>query len=111
MSARVSTSSPEIPVCSGNRRLINQADVTAWNGMIQTGVDTLTVPPPEALDPTPGEIYWDKADIRIMLNLNLATPVAEVRRPDGTVSGRQHTGGSAPRQQMRKDVAQGPETE
>ncbi|ANM30734.1 hypothetical protein ABI59_15825 [Acidobacteria bacterium Mor1] len=76
-----------LPSCaSGNKRYhVQDSDVTAWNGMIQMGVDEVTIPAPEALDPTPGQTYWDKADIRIMLNLHSGTPVVEIRNPDGTV--------------------------
>lgn len=58
-----------LPACSG-RTVIPEASVAPWNGMIQTHVDTVTVPEPEMLDPTPGEIYWDKADLRLVLALN-----------------------------------------
>jgi hypothetical protein len=75
----------EIPNCPGgnSHQPLNQADLDAWNGMIETHVETVTVPPPEVLDPAPGEPYWDKADVRIMLNLNGATPAVEVYDPDG----------------------------
>ncbi len=74
-----------IPACGPGRVEVVDTDVTAWNGMIRIDVDAVTVPPPEALDPTPGEIYWDKADLRVMLDLNGATPAIEVRNPDGSV--------------------------
>jgi len=72
-----------IPACDSGRVRIMPADVEPWNGMIDMGIEDLIVPGPEALDPTPGEIYWDKAEIRIMLDLNGATPEIQVRRPDG----------------------------
>jgi hypothetical protein len=74
-----------IPACTGGRAQLAPSDVTAWNDMILMDVEELIVPPPEVIDPTPGEIYWDKADIRIMLDLNGATPAVQVRRPDGSV--------------------------
>jgi hypothetical protein len=74
----------EIPTCAGGRQLLDQAELDAWNGMIQTHVDVLTVPPPEVLDPTPGQIYWDKADVRLMLDLDQSPPAIEVRNPDGS---------------------------
>jgi len=70
-----------LPACSGDRDLLPQATLDAWNGMIRTGVEELMVPPPEALDPTPGQLYWDRADLRVMLDLNLG--VAQVRDATG----------------------------
>jgi len=72
-----------IPDCGGSRLEITEPDVVPWNEMIQLGVDELIVPPPEALDPTPGQIYWDKADLRVMMNLNGGTPVISVVGTDG----------------------------
>jgi len=82
-----------VPGCS-SRTLVNEAALAPWNGMIEIGVDTLTVPEPEALDPTPGQIYWDKADLRLVLRLdenNLpitsadSTTGVEVREEDGSL--------------------------
>lgn len=79
-------SQTELPTCSAGRRLLQQSALDAWNGMVRTHLDPLTVPPPETLDPTPGEIYWDRADIRIVLDLNGATPAVEVRNADGSTN-------------------------
>ena len=90
MSGAVNIADPEnqteIPTCSGSTQLMNQTDLDAWNGMIETGVEVLTVPPAETLDPTVGEPYWDKADVRIMLNLNGSTPTVEVFDPNGNIN-------------------------
>lgn len=75
-----------LPSCSGGRDLYNDADLAPWNGMIRRDVEAVNVPPPEALDPTPGELYWDRADLRIMLDLN-GTPSIEVRNADGSTDG------------------------
>lgn len=73
-----------IPACTGGRREVLESELVPWNDMIRIGTDPLTVPPPEDLDPTPGRTYWDKADLRVMLDVNGATPAIQVRRPDGT---------------------------
>jgi len=57
------------PSCP-NRTEIFEADVVGWNGMIQIGVDSVTVPEPELLEPTPGNVYFDKADLRLVLSLD-----------------------------------------
>jgi len=75
-----------LPACSGGTTVMNQPALDAWNGMIETGVDVLTVPPPEALEPTPGEIYWDLADIRIMLDITTSPAAIQVRDPDGSTN-------------------------
>lgn len=88
-SGSVSVADPEnltaLPACSSGRRQYDDGDVEPWNGQIQMGYDVLTVPAPEELDPNPGAIYWDKADIRIMLDLNPATPTIKVYGTDGAV--------------------------
>lgn len=60
-----------VPSCSTRQQVLNNS-VTPWNGMIQLEVDTLTVPEPELLDPSAGNIYWDLADLRLVLNLTAA---------------------------------------
>lgn len=74
----------ELPSCSGGTTALSQSDLDAWNGMIRTDVDPLTVPPPEALDPVPGATYWDNADVRIVLNLFATPPRVEVRDAGGS---------------------------
>jgi hypothetical protein len=89
MSGTVQVADPDdqraIPACTGGRTLIAQSDVTAWNGMIDIDVTPLTLPPPEALDPVPGRAYWDHSDLRIVLDLNGATPAIQVRDAGGSV--------------------------
>lgn len=72
-----------LPACAGGRRLLDPAELDPWNGMVLPRIDPLTVPPPEALDPQPGQIYWDRADLRVMLNVDVVPPAVEVRDPDG----------------------------
>jgi hypothetical protein len=55
--------------CS-SRTKITEAMLPPWNSMIQIGVPVVTVPEPEDLNPEPGKIYWDKADLRLVLHLN-----------------------------------------
>lgn len=56
--------------CSGSPTTYNNSNVTAWNGRIVAEVPTISVPPPESFDPTPGKLYWDKSDLRIVLQLD-----------------------------------------
>lgn len=53
-----------------SRREYRQEDVVPWGGRIQVGVNRVTVPPPEELDPDPSKTYWQKADLRLALDLN-----------------------------------------
>jgi hypothetical protein len=77
--------------CSGGARSL-VTNVTPWTGQVKIGVPSITVPPPESLDPllsvggtTPG-IYWTKADLRIALKLDGSdNPTGiEVRNADGS---------------------------
>ena len=47
--------------------------------MINTEVTPLTLPSSDMLDPVTGRDYWDRADIRIVLDLNGASPAIQVR--------------------------------
>lgn len=72
-----------VPSC-GSRTQVFENDVTAWNDMIQVGVDVVTVPEPEALDPSPGQVYWDNADLRLTLKVdNAGTPITNASSPTG----------------------------
>ena len=66
-----------IPVCPSRYRT-TASDIAPWNGMIQTKVQQVTVPGPEVFDPTPGQVYWDKADLRIVMNLNGSEAVQSI---------------------------------
>lgn len=66
-----STSRALASSCSTRTRLL-QNQLTAWNNQIQVNVPVLTVPEPEVFDPTPGQVYWDKADLRIVLRVDAA---------------------------------------
>jgi len=82
-----------IPSCN-SRVLVTENDVLPFNGMVQFGVSPVTVPEPEVLDPSPGRLYWDKADLRIVLNVDASlNPVTtyvssgiEVRNQDNSVN-------------------------
>lgn len=78
-------SSPERLNCIGNSRsAIAQGTLDAWNGQIQTGLDTLTVPELRSFQ-LDGE-YWERADLRVVLNVNVTPAVVEVRNPNQTVN-------------------------
>jgi hypothetical protein len=73
-----------IPACSGGRTAVPQSSLSGWNGMINTGLTPLTLPPADVTDPTPGKAYWHNADVRIMLDIH-GTPAIEVRDANDTV--------------------------
>jgi hypothetical protein len=58
--------------CS-ERRLLTNALLTPYNGMLQQRVESVTVPEPSALDSATGALYWDRADLRLVLNLTAAS--------------------------------------
>ncbi len=64
-----------------------QTDFDPYNSMVQTHVPLISVPPVDSFNPEPGKIFWDKADLRLVLNLDstdTATGV-EVRTAANTV--------------------------
>jgi hypothetical protein len=58
-----------IPSCS-SRVQVQDSQIQPYNNMIQTHVSSVEVPAPEVLDPTPGQVYWSHADLRLVLRLN-----------------------------------------
>jgi len=73
----------ELPTCSAGRLPILQADITAWNRSIRPGIAAVAVPAAVELDPAAGRTYWDRADLRIALDV--ATSAITIRNADGTV--------------------------
>jgi len=72
--------------CQGRtRRAYSQSEVAPWGGRIQVGVNRVTVPAPEELDPDPGRMYFSQAHLRLRLNLFNNPPTVEVVRQDGNV--------------------------
>jgi len=72
--------------CQGRtRRAYSQSEVAPWGGRIQVGVNRVTVPAPEELDPDPGRTYFSQAHLRLRLNLFNNPPTVEVVRQDGNV--------------------------
>lgn len=73
------------------RTLVSQSLLPPFNGMIQTGVPQVTVPQPEVFDVDSEALYWKKADLRIVLNVDAsnnptgATPM-QVLNSDLTVN-------------------------
>ena len=67
----------------GDRYALTGSDLLPWHGWVRSDVERVAVPPFETLEPNPGEVYWDNADLRIVLDLNGATPEVEVRDADG----------------------------
>lgn len=73
------------PAVSCPRRNVPQAELDDWNGRIETGVDPVTVPPPE--DFSPGGLYWDQADLVIALDLRNGLNNAKVIVPNRATGG------------------------
>ena len=60
-----------LPSCTA-RTLVAPTSVGSWNGQIQMNVQSVSVPPPETFTRSHGELYWDKADLRLVLRLTAA---------------------------------------
>jgi hypothetical protein len=81
-----------VPACAGPEiEELVTADVDGtnpphrdWQGMIRIGVPAVDVPRPDALDPVPGRIFWDKADLRVLRDLTDPLQPVKVYGPDGT---------------------------
>lgn len=86
--------------CNGSSRNgpLGQTDIDAldaaegnpanrWNGRVKIGVPIIEVPSPGAFDAAGGAEYWDAADIRIVLPLNMANNerILDGSNPDGRI--------------------------
>lgn len=74
---------------TGSLRTVPPSEQQNWRGWMLGGVERLTVPAPETFNPPwrtggPGE-YWNKADLRVVLDLTKAIPTVEVRNRDNTL--------------------------
>ncbi|NJM68127.1 MAG: hypothetical protein HC851_21895 [Acaryochloris sp. RU_4_1] len=78
--------------CSGSSRT-QITNLSPWNNRVRTNVEYLEVPPPEALDASSSSEYWQKADLRIVLEVdsngnpsdrNSNGTVLEVRNANGS---------------------------
>jgi hypothetical protein len=81
--AHVQRSRPKTVPCNGSAtRLVPQSEVAAWKGSIISNIGNIAIPEPDiVLPPTsvsnngtgnPG-VYWDKADLRIVLHVGVDT--------------------------------------
>jgi Tfp pilus assembly protein PilX len=80
------TSLRELPACTSRRMELNPSLFSSWNGRIVSNAEPITIPPPENFSVDSSGPFWSKADIRIVLNLNVAPARIEVQYPDETVS-------------------------
>lgn len=71
--------------CSGTRYQMTDSALEAWGGTMMQGVDEVQVPTPDAFQAQPGKLYWDQADLRIVMQVSGTTP--PVGRPTFTGSG------------------------
>ncbi|MGI6681457.1 MAG: hypothetical protein ACOX3T_08285 [Bdellovibrionota bacterium] len=53
--------------CSRRTKITN---LTPWKGMVESGVEKVTVPSPDILNPEPSSNYFSMADLRLQLKLN-----------------------------------------
>lgn len=60
----------ELVASCPNRQEVIPADLTPYGGLVEENVDILVVPEPDALDAAPGQIFWDRADLRLQLKLD-----------------------------------------
>jgi hypothetical protein len=84
--------SPVAAACSGSSRT-QITNLSPWNNQVRTNIEYLNVPPPESLNADSSTEYWNKADLRIVLEVdangnpsdrNSNGTVLEVRNADGS---------------------------
>ena len=79
---KLSGSVSSFPTCS-TRYERTTADVAAWEGAIEIGVPVVEVPALEVFDATPGEQYFDLADLRLALRVDASRDPVTSNSPTG----------------------------
>jgi len=83
---RDATNSDRALDCEGGaRKKFSSSELDAWGGNIRTHIPPLTTPAVGGIKPQPGRLYWDKADLRVALDLNESPPGIKVYHQDGSV--------------------------
>ncbi|NJK41158.1 MAG: hypothetical protein HC934_07035 [Acaryochloridaceae cyanobacterium SU_2_1] len=64
------------------------SNISTWGNRIGISVPELQVPEPDLLKPVPGNLYWDSADLRVVLKLDgSSNPTGiEIRNADNSVN-------------------------
>jgi Tfp pilus assembly protein PilX len=64
------------------------SNISSWGGRIGYLSRPLNVPTPSVLNPTPGSLYWDSADLRVVLKLNASNQPTgiEIRNQNNSVN-------------------------
>ncbi len=60
---------PKILNCQGGTNPLSDSKVAEWNGSMKNHVSNIITPPVDIIDQGNGE-YWQRADLRLVLNLN-----------------------------------------
>ena len=75
-----------IPTCA-SRYLVRSTDITPWGTMLQMHTQQVTVPGAGVFNPAPGAVYFDRADLRLVMVMDVhdAFSAIQVKKPDNTV--------------------------
>jgi hypothetical protein len=71
-----------LPCSGGSTELKTPAELAQWKGSIKAEIQNIAIPEPDIIDRGSGE-FWQKADLRIVLNATVAPPVFEVQSASG----------------------------
>jgi Tfp pilus assembly protein PilX len=76
-----------LPQCKVLRTKLSQGDLSPWNGRLLARSTPVILPKPETFAPKPGSDYWDRADLRLVLNMEASPPQVEVHAQGGGNNG------------------------
>jgi hypothetical protein len=72
--------------CQGHRRKVTDDELDKFNGNVTVRTEPLILPPTGDFKSESGKPHWDKADLRLVLNLNVTPPSVEVWNSDGSLN-------------------------
>ncbi len=79
-----SGTNPDPALSCGSSGPVPDSSLGTWNNQIQTGLGTITVPPPEQFDP--GQFYWQQADLAVTLVLKSDGTPDHIMVPNRTIT-------------------------
>jgi hypothetical protein len=97
ISVRVPTSSNPNAVIGflngmpGSTQLLPDDARALFKGRVRVQLPRVLLPPQRDFEPEEGSLYWDRADLRVLLNLSASPPRAEVWGPSAVDRGRTTT--------------------
>jgi hypothetical protein len=75
---------PKPMSCGSGTSVVPPATLAGWKGSVKAEIQNIAIPQPDIILPGQG-VFWQNADLRIVLNINGAVPAFQVQNSAGNV--------------------------